>query len=71
MTYDTSKKCFHKNIPILAIWQIKDYKKKSDFILRTNFWTYLVSTLKYAQNCPSKTALCNSKSYIKKLQNIS
>ena len=28
--------------PILAIWQIKDYKERSNFIQRTSFWKYLV-----------------------------
>ena len=28
--------------PILAEWQMKDYKETSNFILRTNFWKCLV-----------------------------
>ena len=34
------KTYFHTHI--LAIWQIKDYKEKSNFILRTTFWKSLV-----------------------------
>ena len=29
------KTCFHN--PVLAIWQMKDYKERNNFILRTTF----------------------------------
>ena len=38
------KTYFHT--PILAIWQIKDYKERNNFILRTTFWRRIVPLLK-------------------------
>ena len=38
------KTYFH--IPILAVWLMKDYKERNNFILRTTFWICIVPTLK-------------------------
>ena len=38
---DTSENIFSH--PILAIWQMKDYKERTNFILRTTFWKCLVT----------------------------
>ena len=35
------KTYFHT--PILAIWDMKDYKERNNFILRTTFWKCLIS----------------------------
>ena len=35
-----AKTYFHT--PIFTIWQVKDYKKRNNFILRTTFWKCLV-----------------------------
>ena len=37
---DTSENIFHT--PILAIWQMKDYNERNNFILRNTFWKCLV-----------------------------
>ena len=39
------KPYFH--IAIFTIWQVKEYKEKNNFILRTNFWMRL-------KNAPQK-----------------
>ena len=35
------KTYFHT--PIFTMWQVKDYKERDNFILRTTFWKWLVS----------------------------
>ena len=46
------------------IWQMRDYKERSNFILRTTFWKCFVPIPK----CIWKVHHKNGKSYIKKLQ---
>ena len=59
------KKYFHT--PIFTIWQVKDYKERNNFILRTNFCKCLIPMPKCVKKCTTKTELFNGKSYIKKL----
>ena len=51
---------------IFTIWQVKDYKERNNFILRTNFWKCLFPILKSPKKSTIKTKLFNSKSYNKK-----
>ena len=59
------KTYFHT--PILAIWQMKNYKDRKNFILRTTFWTRLAPCQNAFEKCATKTKLCDDKNYIKKL----
>ena len=38
---DTNKTYFHFHTSIFAIWQVKDYKERNNFIRRTTFWKRL------------------------------
>ena len=42
------KTYFHN--PIFTIWQLKDYKERNNFILRTTFWKCLTTVPKYIWN---------------------
>ena len=59
------KTYFHT--PILAIWQMKDYKERNNFILRTTCWTCLfpIPISNAFEKCTTKTELCNGKGSIK------
>ena len=57
----------YNHTAILAVWQIKDYRKRNNFILRTTFYKYNVPMPNAFEKCTTKTKLCNRKSYIKKL----
>ena len=63
-----SESYFHT--PVLAIWQIKDYKERNNFILRTTFGKCLFPCQNACEKCPTKTEFCNGKSYIKKLYTL-
>ena len=60
-----TKKYFY--IPILTIWQVKDYKDRNNFTLSTVFGNASIPCQNAFENCTTKTELCNGKSYIKKL----
>ena len=67
-----AKTYFH--LPKFTIWQIKDYKKRNNFIVKTVFWKCLVPITKFVWKVHQtlhplvySTELCNGKSYIKKL----
>ena len=62
------KTYFHTHI--LAISQMKDYKERNDFILRTNFWKCLVPYQKPFKKRRTKTELYNDKSYITQWQKL-
>ena len=53
--------------PIFTIWQVKDYKLRNNFILRTAFGNALFPCQNWFEKCTTKTELFNGKSYIKKL----
>ena len=55
------KTYFHS--PAFTIWQVKDYKERNNFILKTTFWKCLMSMPKDT----TKTELFNGKRYIRKL----
>ena len=59
------KTFFHTST--FTTWQVKDYKERSNFILRTTFWKRLDSIPNAFENCATKTELFNGKRYIKKL----
>ena len=42
---------------IFTIWQVKDYKKRNNFILRSTIWKYLVSMQNAFKKCATKTIL--------------
>ena len=46
------KTCFH--ILIFTIWQVKDYKERNKFILRTTFWKCLISMPKCVEKVHHK-----------------
>ena len=59
------KTCFR--IPIFTIWQVKDHKERSNFILSTTFGNASFPCQNAFEKCTTKTRLCNGKSYIKNL----
>ena len=58
---ETSENIFSH--PILAVWQMKDYRERNSIIVRTDSFPYQ-STF---EKCTAKTELCNPKSYIQNL----
>ena len=65
ITRRMKKTYFHT--PILAMWLMKDYKEKNNFIRKTTFWKCMVSMPNAFEKCTTKTELCNSENCIKKL----
>ena len=54
-------------ILIFTKWQIKDYKERNNFILRTTFLHVLFPCRNAFKICTTKSWLFSSKSYVKKL----
>ena len=52
---------------IFTIWQMKHYKKRKNFILRTTFLHVLFPCRNAFKICTTKSRLFSSKSYVKKL----
>ena len=59
------KTYFH--IPLFTIWQVKDYKKRNNFILSTTFGNASFPWQNVFEKSTTKIGLCNDKSYIKNL----
>ena len=53
------KTYFH--IPIFTTWQVKDYKERNNFILRTNFGNALFPRQNAFEKCTTKTELLLAK----------
>ena len=54
-------------IPIFTIWQVKDYKKRNNFILSTTFGNASFPCQNVFEKSTAKIGLRNDKSYIKNL----
>ena len=50
---------------IFTIWQVKDYKERNNFILRTTIWKCLVSIQNAFKKCTTKTKIFNDKALSK------
>ena len=49
--------------PVFIIWQVKDYKEKNNFILRTTYWKNLAPCQNVFQKCVTKTVLCTQQKH--------
>ena len=59
------KTYFHN--PIVAIWQMKDYKERNNSFWELSFGNVLFLCQNVFEKCTLKNELCNGKIYIKKL----
>ena len=50
---------------IFTTWQVKDYKERNNFILRTTIWKCLVSIQNAFKKCTTKTKIFNDKALSK------